>query len=241
MRGILRKNVSRLLGILLFGAVVLSAGCQKEAEEGFRELTPEETDESSSSSSSKDSKEKNGTEKENENDAAKSSDSSNTSGSRIVVYVCGEVNSPGVYMLDEGSRVCDALRVAGGMTERAAEAYLNQARSLSDGERVYVPSKEEAEQLETWEEEQGIASGNGGADGKVSGSGTSGSSGSGRVSINRAGKEELLTLPGIGETKADAILDYREKHGGFSAVEELMQVEGIKEGTYNKLKDKIEL
>ena len=167
MHGILRKNVSRLLGILLFGAVVLSAGCQKEAEEGFRELTPEETDEKSSSSSSKDSKEKDGTEKENEkeNDAAKSSDRSDTSGSRIVVYVCGEVNSPGVYMLDEGSRVCDALRVAGGMTERAAEAYLNQARSLSDGERVYVPSKEEAEHLETWEEEQGIASGNGGADG----------------------------------------------------------------------------
>ena len=144
-------------------------------------------------------------------------------------------------MLDEGSRVCDALRVAGGMTERAAEAYLNQARSLSDGERVYVPSKEEAEQLEIWEEEQRSASGNDGADGKASGSGTSGSSGSGRVSINRAGKEELLTLPGIGETKADAILDYREKHGRFSVVEELMQVEGIKEGTYNKLKDKIEL
>ena len=240
MRGILRKNVSRLLGILLFGAVVLSTGCQKEAEEGFQELTPEKTDESSSFFSSKDSKEKNETEKENENenDAAKSSD---TSGSRIVVYVCGEVNSPGVYMLDEGSRVCDALRVAGGMTERAAEAYLNQARSLSDGERVYVPSKEEAEQLETWEEKQRSASGNDGADGKASGSGTSGSSGSGRVSINRAGKEELLTLPGIGETKADAILDYREKHGRFSAVEELMQVEGIKEGTYNKLKDKIEL
>mgnify|MGYP004732706267 CR=1 FL=1 len=234
MRGILRKNVSRLLGILLFGAVVLSTGCQKEAEEGFQELTPEKTDESSSFFSSKDSKEENETEKENENenDAAKSSD---TSGSRIVVYVCGEVNSPGVYMLDEGSRVCDALRVAGGMTEHAAEAYLNQARSLSDGERVYVPSKEEAEQLETWEEEQRSASGNDGADGKASGSR------SGRVSINRAGKEELLTLPGIGETKADAILDYREKHGRFSAVEELMQVEGIKEGTYNKLKDKIEL
>ena len=88
---------------------------------------------------------------------------------------------------------------------------------------------------------RGALLGNDGADGKASGSGTSGSSGSGRVSINRAGKEELLTLPGIGETKADAILDYREKHGRFSAVEELMQVEGIKEGTYNKLKDKIEL
>ncbi len=239
MRGILRKHVSRFLGILLLGTVVLSAGCQKETEEGFRELASEETDEKSSSSSSKDSEEKDGTEKENENDAAKDSD---TSGSRIVVYVCGEVNSPGVYMLEKGSRVCDALRAADGMTEGAAEAYLNQARYLNDGERVYVPSKEEAEQLEGWEEGQGTASGDDSTSGsKASGGRTAGNGGSGRVSINRAGREELLTLPGIGETKADAILDYREKHGGFSSTEELMQVEGIKEGTYNKLKDKIEL
>ena len=62
-----------------------------------------------------------------------------------------------------------------------------------------------------------------------------------RVDINRAGKEELMTLTGVGETRAQAILAYRETHGSFSSVEELMQVEGIKEKTYEKLKDQIRI
>lgn len=227
MHGILKKMVWWLFKAVLVGEVLLLSGCQKEAREGFRELASEEGKEADD----KEVSEELTKESDKEAEAAREE----ASGDEMIVYVCGEVKNPGVYVLDKSGRVCDALRAAGGMTEDAAEAYLNQARRLNDGERVYVPSKEEAEQLKLQEEQEAVS-----GSGKAF-DGVSGEEGSGKISINRAGREALLTLPGIGGTKADAILDYREKHGGFSSLEELMQVEGIKEGTYNKLKDKIEL
>ncbi|MCI8292677.1 MAG: ComEA family DNA-binding protein [Hespellia sp.] len=149
----------------------------------------------------------------------------------IYVYVCGEVQIPGVYVLEADSRVCDALVAAGGMTDVAADTWLNQAQVLTDGEKIYVPSEEEAKELET----------SSGQDGSGVNQTNAGQVDSEKVSLNRAGKEALMTLPGIGETKAAAILSYREKNGGFRSVEELMQVEGIKEGTYEKLKEYISL
>ena len=143
----------------------------------------------------------------------------------IYVYVCGQIQKPGVYTLPEGSRIYDLFALAGGFTKEAATDYWNQARLLKDGEMFYVPTREEAEgrQLE------------GGRTGNAQTDDT------GKVNINTASKEELMSLPGIGEAKAAAIITYREKNGLFSSIEELKQVEGIKEGVFSKMKDYIEI
>ena len=137
----------------------------------------------------------------------------------IWVYVCGQVRHPGVYELPEGSRITDAVEAAGGMTEAAAETYLNLAEALSDGQKIEVPSVETAHALEA-----------------AALDGTSG-----LVNLNRATEAELMTLSGIGQTKAQAVLNYRDVHGGFSSVEEIMNVDGIKEGLYNRIRDQIKV
>ncbi len=141
-------------------------------------------------------------------------------GTGIFVYVCGAVTAPGVYELPEGSRVYEAVGLAGGMTEDAASEYLNLADVLSDGEKVVVPRLSELPAEEQYgpltETEEG-----------------------GPVDLNHAGKEALMTLPGIGEARAEAIIAYREEHGAFGSPEDIMQVPGIKEAAYEKLKDSI--
>ena len=148
----------------------------------------------------------------------------------IYVDVCGAVENPGVYRIEAGSRVFQVLEQAGGCTEDASLETVNQADLLSDGQKIRIYTREEAEQMgdNLRDESQGMET-------------DSQTTSDGRVDINRAGKEELMTLTGIGETRAQAILAYRESHGKFSSVEELMQVEGIKEKTYEKLKNQIRI
>ena len=138
----------------------------------------------------------------------------------VFVYVCGAVQKPGVYELPAGSRVYEALAAAGGLTEEADEKSLNQAELLRDGSQITVYTKEEASSLPAPAGE---------------------TAGSGKVNLNTAGKELLTTLPGIGDAKADAILQYREENGGFSSIEEIMQIEGIKEKVFEKIRDLIEV
>lgn len=158
----------------------------------------------------------------------------------IYVDVSGAVVSPGVYCLDAGSRIFQAIEAAGGCTTEAAPVCLNQAAELADGQKVYVPTVQEAED---------VAAGNGaggnagnlwdlGTQSSVTGQ-TSEDTGTGKVNINTADKELLTTLPGVGSSKADAILAYRQDQGGFSSIEEIMNVEGIKEGVFARIKDRI--
>lgn len=141
----------------------------------------------------------------------------------IYVFVCGQVASPGVYELPEGSRICQAIDAAGGMLDTASTDWVNQAETAEDGQKIYVPSTEEAETMPEGQMQE-----------------TSSAEGTDeKVHLNAATREELMTLTGIGEKKADAIIRYRESNGGFQSVDELMQVEGIKEGTYNRIKDSI--
>ena len=141
----------------------------------------------------------------------------------IWVYVCGAVYCPGVYELPEGSRVYEALAAAGGLTEEAEERSLNQASLLTDGQQILVYTEEEIQNM-------------GGA------AGTAGdASGSGRVNLNTAGMEELMTLSGIGESRAQAILMYREQYGPFTSIEEIMNIDGIKEKSFAKIKEYIEV
>lgn len=149
----------------------------------------------------------------------------------VFVDVCGAVNVPGVYQLPAGSRVFQAVEMAGGFREDAERHLINQADIVSDGQQIRIFTREEARFMESQEAVPGEASqkNTGEEEARVSD----------QVNINRADKTVLMTIPGIGESKAEAIIAYRNIHGNFSSVEELMQVEGIKEKTYEKLKDKI--
>lgn len=147
----------------------------------------------------------------------------------IYVDVSGAVAKPGVFCLEEGSRVFQAIEAAGGYLPEAAGECINRAEILGDGQQIYVPTKEEADNNGNPGHQQG--------EGAVKTGNTS--SGDGRVNINLAGEEELTTLTGIGATRAKAIIAYREANGPFSAVEDIMKVEGIKAGTFAKIKDEI--
>ena len=149
--------------------------------------------------------------------------------SLLYVYVCGAIRTPGVYTLPEGSRICDLFEVAGGFTEDAATEYWNQARLLVDGEMLYVPTIEEAMERQ----EKGIDVSSGSSDV------TDADNTNGKTNLNTASLEELMELPGIGEAKARAILGYRQEQGGFTSIEEIMNIEGIKEGVFSKIKEYI--
>ncbi len=137
----------------------------------------------------------------------------------MYVYICGEVMEPGVYPLPEHSRIYELVELAGGLTEDAAPESVNLAQELTDGQMINIPSTEDEQDL--------------------SEAGTEAGTDDGKVNINTASKEQLMTLNGIGETKADSILSYREQNGPFDSLEDLMQVDGIGQGTYSKLKDMI--
>lgn len=142
----------------------------------------------------------------------------------IFVYVCGEVNAPGVYELLSGARVYEAVEAAGGLSENAADNYVNLAQVIDDGEKILIPCKEDILNGTVTALENGSAQA---------------SSEPGKININTADADALTTLPGIGEAKANSIISYREANKGFKSKEELMQIEGIKEGVYNKIKDLI--
>lgn len=133
----------------------------------------------------------------------------------IRVYVCGAVVSPGVVSLPEDSRAEDALAAAGGFAENAWREYVNLAERVQDGEKLYFPTLEETEGLSLQEPDSGL------------------------VNINTADVAALCTLPGIGESRANDIIAYREANGPFESCEDIMNVTGIKTSVYNKIKDKI--
>lgn len=144
----------------------------------------------------------------------------------IYVHVCGEVKNPNVYSLEEGTRVIDAVKKAGGFTKAAAKNYINQARVVVDGEQLYIPSKDEVQDMNILEGKGLDKAGESPAKSTL-------------VNINIASMEDLMTLPGIGESKAKSIITYREENGTFKSIEELKNIVGIKEGVYQKISDLI--
>lgn len=162
--------------------------------------------------------------------------------STLFVHICGAVREPGVYELAGGSRVCDAVGAAGGFDEAADESYVNMALLLEDGWKIVIPTLAETDAMQPEGskgyagEGLGIVAGTEKVPGRT---GENEADGSGLVNINTAGREELCTLTGIGESRADSIIAYRESNGGFTGIEDIMQVEGIKEGMFAKLKDRI--
>lgn len=165
----------------------------------------------------------------------------------IYVDVCGAVVNPGVYELSSDSRVFQAIEKAGGYLPGAAASYLNRARSLYDGQQIYVPTQEEVDsqtiplaQDETAQDgvvQEGTAQTGTAADNTADGTETT--QAGQRINLNTADVSQLSTLTGVGESKALAIIAYREENGPFTSIEDIMNVPGIKEGTYEKIKDKI--
>lgn len=164
------------------------------------------------------------------------------------VHICGEVVSPGVYELEAGSRIFQAVEAAGGFTENAAAEYLNMAELVGDGMKIVVPDIRVLDEASVC----GTAAGGAAAVGITDGGSFEGRSlnngkpvdqGAGtekqKVNINTAPKEELMTLKGIGESKAEDIIAYRESHGGFSKIEDIMKISGIKNAAFDKIKDDI--
>lgn len=147
----------------------------------------------------------------------------------IYVYVCGAVHFPGVYALARGSRVYEAVALAGGIREDGAAEYVNQAQKISDGEKIYIPTETEVQEG-SFEIEEGA---------ELFSEHEKDTENDGKVNLNTASEEELQTLSGIGETRAKSIIEYRENNGGFQSIEDLMKVEGIKEGVFEKIKDRI--
>ncbi len=139
---------------------------------------------------------------------------------RIAAYICGEIYEPGVYEVESGARIADVLELCGGVTENAALEFINLAEPVTDGMKIYVPSKEEVDGMSPIQSENNTED-------------------NGLININTADVSELTELPGIGETKASAIVEYRKEAGGFKNVEDLLNVNGIGDSTYEKIKNLI--
>ena len=160
----------------------------------------------------------------------------------IYVDVCGAVANPGVFQLAAGSRVFQAIEAAGGYLPEAALTCVNRAGVLTDGQQLYILTQEEMERQGLDPAEMAKAS-----DGQMNGlAGTGQNTGmsaqvqqDNRININTADEAQLTTLTGIGATRAQAIIAYREENGPFAAIEDIMNVQGIKEGTFAKIKDEI--
>jgi competence protein ComEA len=151
---------------------------------------------------------------------------------KLSVHICGAVKSPGVYETEGAARVCDLIELAGGLREDAAGDFINQAQKVTDGQRIYIPTKEELKDqspLDYSEPAAGIqqttenkASSGTGSDTKL-------------ININTATAEILMELPGVGEAKAAAIIEYRTANGGFQSITDIMKISGIKEGLFHKI------
>lgn len=159
---------------------------------------------------------------------AQSSSEGNQNTKEIVVYINGEVKKPGVYRLSDASIMEDLLKASGGLTENAdtdrLKTELNLAQKLKEGDHIYIGSKNDSNKP------------------SQAGPSTLGiGNNKEKVNINRASKEELKSIPGIGDVTAQNIIDYREKNGDFKSLEDLKKIQRIGDKTLNKLKDKIDI
>lgn len=218
--------------IIIFLTMILLVGCRKAdsqeiilSDEGMnRELTLDATSGSSLEElASADSCDQN-------EEPALGTDTS------CAVFVCGAVVDPGVYYLDHGSRIIDAVEAAGGFAENADKDYVNLAYPIQDGLKLQIPTRDEIEKADTadsssvpdYDYNKESMQTSGGAD-----------KGASFININTATAEELMTLPGIGKGIAGKIIDYRTENGKFTAIEDIMKVSGIKDKLFSKIKDHI--
>ena len=195
--------------VMILTALCLISGCGQESGEELKEISLEETQEEKEESSAE--------EKKVEDKEPKKE-------TKIFVYLCGAVGKPGVYEVGSDDRLMKSLH--GGRTDSRGCTGCSESGKGCCGRRADLHSHQRGD-----------------ADTGSSTAGASPAEGTkpqdGKVNLNTATKEELMTLSGVGESRADSIIAYREENGRFQNTEELMQISGIKEGLYNKIKDNI--
>ena len=175
-------------------------------------------------------------------DRTELSDASSEETKTLVVHICGAVSAPGVYELPAGSRIIDAVEAGGGFLPEAEEACCNLAEEIVDGCQIYIMTKTESCADGQTEKKAGIQTS---PDGDMQTTDRNVRSNSapalenGLVNLNTADVAALMTLPGIGESRAKAIISYREQHGEFAKIEDIMKISGIKQAAFSKIKDKI--
>ena len=175
-------------------------------------------------------------------DRTELSDASSEETKTLVVHICGAVSAPGVYELPAGSRIIDAVEAGGGFLPEADEACCNLAEEIVDGCQIYIMTKSESCADGQTEKKAGIQTSPYGdmqtTDRNVRSNSTTALD-NGLVNLNTADVAALMTLPGIGESRAKAIISYREQHGAFAQIEDIMKISGIKQAAFSKIKDKI--
>ena len=147
-------------------------------------------------------------------------------GTGIFVHIDGWIQNPGVYEIKENDRVNAIIEKAGGLKEGASIKSINLAARLSDGDKIYIPNREEEKQIET-------------AEVKGNNIGTVKITKNNKININKASITELKQITGIGESTANKIIDYRENVGKFKKIEDIKEVKGIGDSKYKSIKDKI--
>ena len=169
---------------------------------------------------------------------------------KIKVDIKGAVKNPGVYEINSNRRVADAIAISGGLTNDADTSIINLSKNLTDEMVIIIYTKEEvAEMLKgstsiKYIEKECICpkiENDACIDNVIDNKPDTNTSNEQKVSLNSATIDELMQLPGIGEVKAKAIIAYREENGGFKSIEELLEVNGIGESTFNKIKDQLSL
>ena len=175
-------------------------------------------------------------------DRTEFSDASSEEAKTLVVHICGAVSAPGVYELPAGSRIIDAVEAGGGFLPEADEACCNLAEEIVDGCQIYIMTKSESCADGQTEKKAGIQTSPDSdmqtTDRNVRSNSTTALK-NGLVNLNTADVAALMTLPGIGESRAKAIISYREQHGAFAQIEDIMKISGIKQAAFSKIKDKI--
>jgi len=175
-------------------------------------------------------------------DRAELSDASSEEEKTLVVHICGAVSAPGVYELPAGSRIIDAVEAGGGFLPEAEEACCNLAEEIVDGCQIYIMTKSESCADGQTEKKAGIQT-SPDSDMQTTDRNVRSNSApaleNGLVNLNTADIAALTTLPGIGESRAKAIISYREQHGAFAQIEDIMKISGIKQAAFSKIKDKI--
>lgn len=146
---------------------------------------------------------------------------------KVYVHITGAVKKPGVYIFDGKPRVIEVVEKAGGFKKDALKSSINQAEMVEDGAQIVIESKKDKKKEAATEGDRDSAGGQ--------------QDNAGLLNINTATKEELMTLTGIGESKAMAIISYREENGDFGKIEDIMNITGIKTGVFDKIKNQIKV
>lgn len=234
------NRIGRLPALLLFLGLFLFGGCADQKADAY---FFEETETMSEAGNTE-------TEEQSVAESAEpvtEQDSITSQHSVCIVHICGAVKNPGVYELPEGSRVMDAVEAGGGFLEEADQAACNLAQPVIDGCQIYIMTKEESSLEEAGKSagiqnaEEAVSFGKA-AETELAAKGTAASTdvgGTGKVNLNTADASLLKTLPGIGDSRAEAIIAYRQEHGQFGCIEDIMKVSGIKQAAFEKIKDRI--